>query len=66
MKRAIYVGDNMGFLSYGMTGTIRPWGIYVSGAVNFLPDGESKGGWIICRKDLYVAAEDQTRHCPKL
>jgi hypothetical protein len=65
MKRAIYVGDDDGLFKYGTTGTVRPWGIYVSGTVNFLPDGETRGGWLILRKDLYIPSEDQTRHCPK-
>ena len=67
MKRAIYVGGDSWFLNYGKTGTygmVRGnWG--KRGPVfEFRPDGE---GWAIPlpRIEVYLPAEDQTRHCPK-
>lgn len=64
MKRAIYVGKGLSEVNYGMTGimeqTISPESPYFS----FQPDGQTYQ-WFVLRKDLYIPAEDLTRHCPK-
>jgi hypothetical protein len=65
MKRAIYVGEYTGLLQYGMTGTITLFESPDSSFVWFTPDDQMLAAWMICRFDCYVAAEDQTRHCPK-
>ena len=59
MKRAIYVGEDTGFLRYGMTGSNYP---DYFGPV-FYPDGLG-GAFCLDRKDLYIPDEDQQRHCP--
>jgi hypothetical protein len=65
MRRAIYVGKGLSAVSYGMTGTMQPSISVKSPYFSFRPDGKMPGQWFVLRKDLYVAAEDQTRHCPK-
>ena len=67
MKRAIYVGGDIWLLNYGKTGTYGMadgnWGKW-GPVFEFRADGE---GWTIPlpRSDVYLPAEDQTRHCPK-
>jgi hypothetical protein len=65
MRRAIYVGKGLSAVSYGMTGTMQPSISLESPYFAFRPDGKMPGQWFVLREDLYVAAEDQTRHCPK-
>ena len=63
MKRAIYVGVGFSALSYGMTGTMEAR--CNSRFVAFYPDGFLRGQWFLERKEIYIPAEDQSRHCPK-
>ena len=65
MKRAIYVGKGLSAVSYGMTGSMEPSIIPESPYFAFKPDGQTSGQWFVLRKDLYVAAEDLTKHRPK-
>jgi hypothetical protein len=65
MKRAIYVGKGLSAVSYGMTGTMQPSISPESPYLSFRPDGKMPGQWFVLREDLYVAVEDQQRHCPK-
>ena len=60
MIRAIYVGEDTGFLRYGMTGSNYP---DYFGPV-FYPDG-LPAPFCVERKDLYIPAEDQQKYCPK-
>jgi len=60
MKRAIYVGKPYPWIRYGMTGIHWP----DSFGAAFRPDGDPVA-FIVPRKDLYIPAEDQQRHCPK-
>jgi hypothetical protein len=60
MSRAIYVGEDTGFLRYGMTGSNYP---DYFGPV-FYPDG-IPAPFCVERKDLYIPAEDQTKYYPK-
>ena len=65
MKGAIYVGKGLSAVSYGMTGTMQPSISPESPYFSFRPDGQASGQWFVLRKDLYIPAEDLTRHCPK-
>ncbi len=60
MKRAIYVGKPYPWIRYGMTGIHWP----DSFGAAFRADGDPVAV-IVPRKDLYIPAEDQQRHCPK-
>ena len=67
MKRAIYVGEDIWLLNYGMTGTYGMadgnWGKW-GPVFEFRADGEV---WAIPlpRSDVYISTEDLTKHRPK-